>query len=51
MDGKADNYTTLFTLGDSGEVIVGVVNHEYELIKYTIDIRLNNEFAFNSSQY
>ena len=42
MDGKAENYTTLYTLGDSGEVIVGVVNHEYELVKYTMDIRLNN---------
>lgn len=43
MDGKADNYTTQFTLGDSGQVIVGVVNHEYERVKYTMDIRLNNE--------
>jgi uncharacterized membrane protein len=43
MDGKAENYTTLYTLGDSGEVIVGVVNHEYELVKYTMDIRLDNE--------
>jgi uncharacterized membrane protein len=43
MDGKADNYTTHYTLGDSGQVIVGVVNHEYERVKYTMDIRLNNE--------
>lgn len=42
MDGKADNYTTHFTLGDSGQVIVGVVNHEYALVNYTMDIRLNN---------
>jgi uncharacterized membrane protein len=43
MDGKADNYTTHFTLGDNGQVIVGVVNHEYERVKYTMDIRLNND--------
>ncbi len=43
MDGKADNYTTHFTLGDDGQVIVGVVNHEYERAKYTMDIRLNND--------
>ncbi len=43
MDGKADNYTTQFIQGDSGQVIVGVVNHEYERVKYTMDIRLNNE--------
>lgn len=43
MDGKADNYTTQFIQGDSGQVIVGVVNHEYERVKYTMNIRLNNE--------
>ena len=43
MDGKADNYTTRFALGDNGQVIVGVVNHEYENVKYSMDIRLNNE--------
>ncbi|MBC7086742.1 MAG: DUF1616 domain-containing protein, partial [Methanomethylovorans sp.] len=42
MNGKADNYPTQFTLGDTGQVIVGVVNHEYEPVKYTIDLRLNN---------
>ncbi|WP_298684405.1 DUF1616 domain-containing protein [uncultured Methanomethylovorans sp.] len=43
MDGKADNYTTQYTMGDNGAVIIGVVNHEYERVKYTMDIRLNND--------
>ena len=43
MDGKANNYTTEYTIGDNGEVIIGVVNHEYERAKYTMDIRLNND--------
>lgn len=43
MDGKANNYTTEYTIGDNGEVIIGVVNHEYERVKYTMDIRLNND--------
>ncbi len=41
-EGMADNYPTNFTLTDSGTVIVGVVNHEYEPVNYTLELLLNN---------
>jgi len=41
--GKADNYTTNYTLGESGTVIVGVVNHEYRPVNYTMEVRLENQ--------
>ena len=39
----ADDYPTEFILDDSGTVIVGVVNHEYARINYTLAIVLDNE--------
>jgi uncharacterized membrane protein len=42
-EGKADNYPTNYTLGESGEVIVGVVNHEYMPVNYTLEVRLENK--------
>ena len=42
-EGKADNYPTNYTLGESGEVIVGVVNHEYRQVNYTMEVRLENK--------
>lgn len=41
--GKAYNYPTNLTLGESGTVIIGVVNHEYEDSSYRIIIVLDNE--------
>ena len=41
--GMADDYPTEFILGDSGTVIVGVVNHEYSLINYSLALVLDNE--------
>ena len=40
--GMADDYPTLYAPGESGTVIVGVVNHEYRLLNYTLDMRLEN---------
>ncbi|AKB42398.1 MAG TPA: DUF1616 domain-containing protein [Methanosarcina vacuolata] len=45
-EGKADNYTTNYTLGQSGTVIVGVVNHEYRPVNYTMEIKLENKSLF-----
>jgi uncharacterized membrane protein len=42
-EGMADNYPTNYTLGDSGKVIIGVVNHEYRPVNYTLDVRLENK--------
>jgi uncharacterized membrane protein len=41
-DGKADNYSTKYVLGESSTVIVGIVNHEYMPVNYTMEIRLEN---------
>ena len=41
--GKADNYTTDYTLGQSGTLIVGIVNHEYRPINYTMEVKLENK--------
>jgi len=41
-EGKADNYPTNYTLGESGKVIVGIVNHEYRPVNYTMELRLEN---------
>lgn len=42
-EGMADNYPTNYTLGESGEVIIGVVNHEYRPVNYTLELRLENK--------
>ena len=31
------------TVGEEGEVIIGVVNHEYAAVTYLLEIRLNGE--------
>jgi uncharacterized membrane protein len=41
--GKAENYPTNYTLGGSGTVIVGVVNHEYRPVTYTMQMKLENK--------
>ena len=40
--GKAYDYPTSVRAGNSSTVIVGVVNHEYTLVNYTMRISLNN---------
>ncbi|MPM37393.1 hypothetical protein SDC9_84007 [bioreactor metagenome] len=42
-DGMADNYPTNYTIGEGKEVIIGVGNHEYRTVNYTMDIRLDNK--------
>lgn len=41
--GMADNYKTRLVMGESVDVIVGVVNHEYQLVNYSLEIRLDNK--------
>ncbi len=41
--GMADDYPTEFILGDSSTVIVGIVNHEYVPINYSLAMVLENE--------
>jgi len=43
LGGKVEGYPTNLTLGENGTVILGVVNHEYEEVNYSIVIKLGNE--------
>ena len=42
-DGKASNYPTNLTTGQTGNVTVGIVNHEYSTVNYELIIKLNNQ--------
>ena len=37
-----ENYPTEFVQGEKGTVIVGIVNHEYRPVDYTMEVRLEN---------
>ncbi|WP_094226582.1 DUF1616 domain-containing protein [Methanolobus psychrotolerans] len=39
----ADNYRTQLAVGESVDVIVGIVNHEYSVVNYSIVIKMDNE--------
>jgi len=41
--GKAAGYPTNFTIGKPETVIIGVVNHEYSAVNYTVNVRIRNE--------
>ena len=41
--GKAYGYPTNLTVGEIGNVIVGVVNHEYDDVSYKVVVKLENE--------
>ncbi|WP_406657736.1 DUF1616 domain-containing protein [Methanolobus sp. ZRKC2] len=43
MDGKAVDYPTELRTGESGNVILGVTNHEGETVNYKLELRLDNE--------
>jgi len=40
--GKIEGYPTNLTLGESGTVILGVANHEYDEVTYTITVKLED---------
>jgi len=41
MEGKAENYPKKVTLGESVELVIVIVNHEYEVTSYRTDIKIN----------
>ena len=38
-DGKAEGYPADLAVGQQGQVIVGVVNHEYSTVNYTVQVQ------------
>ena len=42
-DGMADDYPTVLGPDESATVIVGIVNHEYENVDYSVRLVLDNE--------
>ncbi|NJD78821.1 MAG: DUF1616 domain-containing protein [Candidatus Methanoperedens sp.] len=42
-NGKAEGYPSLMEAGKDSSVIVGIVNHEYIPVNYTLEISLNND--------
>ena len=41
LEGMADDYPMDLAVGEEGEVIIGVVNHEYASITYLLEAKLN----------
>ena len=41
--GMADNYPTELTIGETGKVIVGIINREHENVKYDVVINVGGE--------
>jgi len=49
-EGMADEYPKNLTVGEEGGVIIGIVNHEYQTINYTIEVWLINQTSvYNES--
>ena len=41
IEGEAKDYPEQVVLGEPIDIIIGVVNHEYELTSYRVDIMVN----------
>ncbi|RXA19804.1 DUF1616 domain-containing protein [Methanosarcina sp. MSH10X1] len=39
----AENYPTEFIRGEEGTVFIGIINHEYRPVDYTMEVRLENQ--------
>ena len=49
-EGIADNYPRNLTTNETANIIIGVVNHEYKTINYTIELWLINQtFGYNET--
>jgi len=40
-DGKAENYPQQVMVGEEAKVILGIVNHEHQLLSYRVEIKIN----------
>jgi len=56
-DGKATGYPHNLTVGEDGDIIIGIANHEYRTVNYTIEMWLvdstfqNNQTTINQLIY
>lgn len=41
-NGKAADYPTNLTVGETGNVTIGIVNHEYKTVNYTLVVKADN---------
>lgn len=48
-NGKAGDYPTNLTVGQDGNITIGIVNHEYADVNYTMVIKLNNQTIDNET--
>ena len=48
-NGTASDYPTNLKVGEEGEVIIGVVNHEYANVSYWLEVKLNGEVISGKS--
>jgi uncharacterized membrane protein len=50
-DGKAEGYPHNLTVGEEASIIIGISNHEYETVNYTVELWLvNATFVDNETQ-
>lgn len=50
-DGKADGYPSNLTVGESASIIIGIANHENQVVEYTVEIWLvNMTYANNATE-
>jgi uncharacterized membrane protein len=42
-NGKAEDYPTELMVGEEGKVILGIVNHEQEEVRYTVEVWIDGE--------
>ena len=47
--GKAEEYPTNLHVGEEGEVIIGIVGHEYATVKYQLEVKFNGEIIHRES--
>ncbi len=47
--GKAYDYPTKLAVGESGEIIVGVVNHEYQPVNYKLIVKIDEYIIYNTT--
>lgn len=45
--GKADNYPNKLKINDSTTLLIGIVNHEYSIVNYTIQIDLDKNILIS----